>query len=249
MICSTLLTNLGYECQAVSERLSYIHTPFMQEDGSNIGVYIEQIDDNKFIVSDDVRTFWEISSRGIDISKARFKTLQARLNGTEKILHDNAELRLAATQADVFQKLQKIVQSSIMVDAMVFDWYKKVADRFEQTVKSRFKQHTFSQRLTFDDRLLGLSGHQISVPINLTGEGTGKRIFTARVSEKGSWASAYGVMGKITDLNADNDQFYVIVDDEAAGNQIDSLFLLFGQTQAKILPYQKQNIWFEQLAA
>ena len=42
---------------------------------------------------------------------------------------------------------------------------------------------------------------------------------------------------------------YVVIDDNAIGDQLNKLVLLFDQSSAKILPYNKKENWLEKLAA
>lgn len=255
MICSTLLANLGYECRSVADNLTYIQTPFTLEDGSGVGVYIDQVAEDKFIITDDGHTLFEMSSRGIAISKQRVHAIQDRLARQGIVLNGQGEITATASAQNLMAQMQQTIQATIIADTMGYEWYKIPRNKFELTVKSTFKRQAFSQTVSFDNKIIGMSGHQITIPISLTGQDLpNKQIFTATAPEKGSWASAYGVLGKITDLQspsykATNDQLYVIIDDEAAGNQLNTLLLLFNHASAKILPYHKKEIWLPQLKA
>lgn len=255
MICNTLLANLGYECRSVADNLTYITTPFTLDDGSVIGVYIDQVSEDRYIITDDARTLFEMSSRGISISKQRVNQIKHRLAHQGIILNGQGEITTTASSGNLIQQMQQTIQAAIITDTMGYDWYNLPRDKFELTVKSAFKKQTFQQTLSFDNKIMGMSGHQITVPISLTGADiSNKQIFTAKTPEKGSWASAYGVLGKITDLQnpsykATNDKLFVIIDDDVIGNQLNALLLLFSNSSATILPYHKKEVWLSELKA
>lgn len=258
MICRTVLSNLGYECHSVADDLICITTPFTQDDGSVIQAYIEQRADDEFIITDDANTIWTMDSRGINLSASRLKMIKATLSKYNVELNTRAEITTITNGRNLSSALQRIIQGAIMTDTLGLDWHSIPKDSFEFSVKSSFKaQHKakkFTQQLSFDQKISGLSGHAVTIPITLFGaEKSTKRIFTAKVVENHSWASAYGVLGKIMDLHnpteTTQDKTFIVIDDEAIGKQINQLTLLFNQSNARILPFGKQNIWFDQLAA
>lgn len=254
MICHTALSNLGYECHTVADDLVCITTPFMQDDGSAIQAYIEQRADDEFIITDDANTFWTMDSRGITLSPSRIATVKQTLKKYGVDLNARAEIITTSNNANLSNALQRVIQGIILTDTLGLDWYKRPQDNFELSVKSTFKATQFQQTLSFDQKITGLSGHQIEIPIMLSGaERHTKRIFTTKIVENRSWASAYGVLGKIMDLHnpiePSSDKTFIVIDDEAIGQQLNQLVLLFNQSNAKILPFRKRDIWLEQLAA
>lgn len=254
MICHNILSNLGYECHSVADDLICITTPFTLDDGSVIQAYIEQCADNRFIVTDDAQTLWTMDSRGISLSSSRIATLKNSLKKYGVELNARAEITMCADREQLPQALQRIIQSSILAEALGQDWYKRPQDRFESSVKSSFRAKAFPQKLLFDQKVTGISGHSISVPITLSGaQRQTKRIFATKVAKNRSWASAYGVLGKIMDLYDPTEptqhKTFVVIDDDVVDHQVNQLFLLFNQSEAKILPFHKQNVWLEQLAA
>ncbi|MBS7073449.1 MAG: DUF1828 domain-containing protein [Haemophilus parainfluenzae] len=255
MICNTVLSNLGYECHSIADDLICIETPFQLEDGSHIHAYIEQIGDDHFIVTDDANTIWEINSRGVGISNTRIKKIKQTLNRYGLVFSNRAEIKTESTREMLANHLQLVIQGAIITDTMAGDWYSLPVDKFENTVKSDFRAYKFSQSLSFDVKQLGaVSGHQITIPIMLSGGNRNtKQIFTTSVKSRGSWASAYGVLGKIMDLtdpiSKNNNKSYIVIDDNAVGEQINNLILLFNQSSATILPYENKYTWLERLAA
>lgn len=254
MICNTVLSNLGYECHTVADDLICITTPFMQDDGSVIQAYIEQRADDEFLITDDANTFWVMDSRGVNLSSSRIATVKNTLKKYGVELNARAEIITTSNRENLSNALQRVIQGAILTDTLGLDWHKHPKDSFELSVKSTFRTKQFPQTLSFDQKITGLSGHQIEIPIMLSGaERQTKRIFTTKVIENRSWASAYGVLGKIMDLHnptePSSDKTFVVIDDEAIGQQLNQLILLFNQSNAKILPFRKQDIWLEQLAA
>ncbi|RZN55155.1 DUF1828 domain-containing protein [Avibacterium paragallinarum] len=254
MICSTVLSNLGYECHSIADDLILINTPFTLEDGSVIQAYIEQVGENRFTVTDDAQTLWEMNARGINLTTNRIDQIKSTLKRYGLNLNDRAEINTTTSGEMLTHNLQRIIQAAIITDTLAMDWYNVPIDKFEIMVKSDFRHHQFPQNIGFDVKKSGLSGHQITIPISLTGgERHTKQIFTTSVKAKGSWSSAYGVLGKIMDLTnptaQTNDESYVVIDDKAVGDQLNKLILLFNQSPAKILPYDKKDIWLEKLAA
>ncbi|WP_439242393.1 DUF1828 domain-containing protein [Lonepinella sp. BR2474] len=256
MICNSVLSHLGYDCQPLSSGLVRINTPFFQDDGDVIGVYIEQLGDDKFLITDDAKTLMNLESRGVSISTKRFNYIKQNLSYRGIELNQRAEINSVSNSVTLAQQLQKVIQGSIITGGMALDWFSLPEDKFEKEVKGLFRQKKddFSQQLTFDNKFTGLSGHIVNVPILLQGSNKpNKQIFTVSVKAQGNWNSAYSVLGKMTDLtdptsNAQNTQQFVIIDDHNVGDQFNNLVLLFN-AQAQVLPYQKQNIWLNKLAA
>lgn len=254
MICRTVLSNLGYECHSIADDLILINTPFILEDGSVIQAYIEQVGEDHFTVTDDAQTLWEMNGRGINLTNNRIDHIKSTLKRYGLNLNDRAEINTTTSGEMLAHNLQRVIQAAIVTDTLAMDWYNIPSDKFEMTVKSDFRHHRFHQDLGFDVKKSGLSCHQITIPIVLSGgERHTKQIFTTSVKAKGSWSSAYGVLGKIMDLTnptaQTNDESYVVIDDKAVGDQLDKLILLFNQSPAKILPYDEKDIWLNKIAA
>lgn len=257
MICNKALSNLGYDCHSLADGLIKIMTPFTQDDGDVIGIYVEQLADDKFLITDDARTLMNLECRGISISAKRFDAIKNILMRSGVDLSSRAEINAIANSETLSEQMQRVVQGTIIASGCSSNWFSlPIADKFEKDVKGTFrdrKQH-FIQELSFDCEFTGASGHQIKVPIMLSGaDKSTKQIFTASVTGSGSWSSAYSVLGKIIDLSDPTyrdttKQQFVVIDDQAIGDQIDNLILLFN-SQAKVLPYQKREIWIAQLAA
>ncbi|WP_147291252.1 hypothetical protein [Avibacterium paragallinarum] len=95
--------------------------------------------------------------------------------------------------------MQRIIQAAIITDTLAMDWYNVPIDKFEMMVKSDFRHH-HSLKYRIDVKKSGLSGHQLQSQFINRRRATHQTDFTTSVKAKGSWSSAYGVLGKIMDL-------------------------------------------------
>ncbi|MEH8034112.1 hypothetical protein, partial [Gallibacterium anatis] len=200
------------------------------------------------------QTLWEMNGRGVNLTNNRINYIKRNLQHYGLSLNDRAEINTISTKENLAYNLQRVIQGAIVTDTLSIDWYTLPIDKFETTVKSDFRNYAFPQNVEFDVKKPGLSGHKIVIPIMLSGGGReNKQIFTTSVRANGSWSSAYGVLGKIMDLTNPTLQVdsksYVVIDDNAIGDQLNKLVLLFDQSSAKILPYNKKENWLEKLAA
>lgn len=252
MMCNTVLSNLGYKCQSLADDFTQITTPFTLNDGSFITLFIEQYGSDHFLVTDDAQTLMNISARGINLSNKRIQQIAQQVKRNGVSLNERGELAVYSTQQNLANSLNLLTQNAIISSQLSSDWFKlPEVDNFEKTVKTEFKRFNFPNQLSlsFDNKIIGASGHEISVPISLTGNGKNKLIFTTSINSSRSWAGAYGILGKMIDLSENSDnQHYIVVDNDLNSQQFNEISLLFND-QAMVLPFSKKEKWFERLAA
>ncbi|HII3693500.1 TPA: DUF1828 domain-containing protein [Pasteurella multocida] len=252
MICNILLSNLGYKCHALASDFTQITTPFTLNDGSIITLFIEQYGSDQYLITDDAQTLMNISARGINLNDRRIEKIHKLAQRNNITLNNRGELSVYSKESDLAKNLNLITQNAIVASQLSMEWFAPpLVDNFEKSVKDEFKKFNFPKQLgiSFDNKIIGTSGHEISVPITLDDNKYRKLFFTTSIKNSRSWAGAYGILGKMMDLSEDKrNKHYIIIDNDFNSSEFNELSLLFND-QATVLPFAKKGIWLERLAA
>ncbi|MDE9448681.1 DUF1828 domain-containing protein, partial [Xenorhabdus bovienii] len=79
MMCSTVISNLGFECHPIGSELLRIISPFTYcDDGEHVGAFVKEIN-GKYLVSDRCDTLMNMEARGISLTKKRIEEIRAFL--------------------------------------------------------------------------------------------------------------------------------------------------------------------------
>ncbi|APJ15124.1 DUF1828 domain-containing protein [Aeromonas caviae] len=254
MMCSTLLTRLGFECHPISDAMMRIISPYTYcDDGEHVGAFVQTLSDNYIKVSDRSDALLNMESRGITLDKRRIDELRALLLSQGVELNDRGEIvGFATSESQVADVMANVIRGGILASSMSLDWYKAPKeDLFKKEVIGFLRTTDLSAQLAIDEDIIGGSGHRIKVPITLKNSNMPKYLFTSRVQPSGNWNGAYSVLGRITDLKRANPELhnrYVVIDDLTIAEQFNQLATLFTDA-CQVLPYQKRDIWLPRLAA
>ena len=250
MMCSTVISQLGFECYSIGETMRII-SPFTDcDDGEHVGAFVREIS-GKFLVSDRCDALMNMEARGITVTKKRLDEIRRLLHREGTELNDRGEIIRWATESDLGAVTSDVIRAGILASTLSLDWYQPVqAERFESIVID-YLYHSLSKDIIhLRDNVTGMSGHQITVPVTLK-TAVPKYIFTSSVKSGGSWNSAYSLLGRLIDLKNANtvlNNRYVIVDSDAIGEHMQQLTLLFNET-SHVLPFSKRESWIAKLAA
>ncbi|MBQ0955953.1 DUF1828 domain-containing protein [Serratia symbiotica] len=250
MMCSTVISKLGFECHNIGETMRII-SPFTYcDDGEHVGAFVREIN-GRFLVSDRCDAIMNMESRGISITKKRLEEIRTRLHKEGAELNERGEIIGWATEQTIGYVTSDIIRAGILASSISLDWHQPVqTEKFEGVVINYLYNTDLKEFISLRDNVIGLSGHQITIPVTLkTTEA--KYIFTSSVKCGGSWNSAYSLLGKLIDLKNANDTLnnrYVIVDSDSIGDQMQQLSLLFNES-SHILPFAKREVWIKRLAA
>ncbi|HBQ3999852.1 TPA: DUF1828 domain-containing protein [Klebsiella pneumoniae] len=252
MMCSTIISRLGYECLPIGEESLRIISPFPYcDDGEHVGAFVQQIN-GIYKVTDRCDALMNMEARGISLNQSRLDSLRQLLSREGAELNERGEiLKWAQNENELGKVTSDVIRAGILASAMSIDWYSPIqSKRFEADVIDFLSKSSLSSLIVLREEVSGMSGHNIVVPVTIK-TATPKYIFTSSIKEGGSWNSAYSLLGKLMDLYQANNTInnrYVVVDDESIGHQMQQLILLFNDV-SNVLPFVSRSVWLPKLAA
>lgn len=251
MMCSTVISNLGFECHPIGNELLRIISPFTYcDDGEHVGAFVKEIN-GRYLVSDRCDALMNMESRGISLTKKRIEEIRIFLNSQGAELNDRGEIVGWATQDTVGSVTSNVIRAGILASAISIDWHQQIqVEKFQSEVIDYLYHTKLKDKISLNSNVSGMSGHNIVVPITVNND-IPKYLFTSSIKEGRSWNSAYSLLGKLIDLknaNSDLNNRYVVIDSDSIGDQFQQLSLLFNET-SHILPFAKREVWINRLAA
>lgn len=253
--CSTVISRLGFECHPMSDTLLRVISPFTYyDDAEHISVFVQEMS-GQYRITDYCDTLMNIEQRGIHLTKRRIDLIRASLATQGVTLNDSGEISAWASEKNIGQMTANVIRGGLLASAQTADWYSDVKDdKFEKCVVMYLKSQGLGARLSLNDKMKGISGHDIKIPITITSESPllyPKRGFTVSLSGSRGWNTAHSTVGKIVDISHNipeiSDRF-VIIDSEGLDSELHQLSLLFNDT-ARVLPFHKRESWIESLVA
>lgn len=253
--CSTVISKLGFECHPMSDSLLRVVSPFTYyDDSEHISVFVQEMS-GQYRVTDYCDTLMNIESRGIHLTKKKIELIRSSLASQGITLNDSGEISAWADEVSVGQVTASVIRGGLLASAQTSDWYSEVKDdKFEKCVINYLQSIGLGKRLSLKEKLRGLSGHEITIPLTIRNESpllVPKRGFTVSLSSSKGWNSAHSTVGKIVDLSLavpDINNRFVIVDSEGLTPELQQLALLFNDT-ALVLPFHSRDTWIETLVA
>lgn len=114
-----------------------ITTPFLDRYNDHLQIYIRNLDDERFLLTDDGYIISELKMSGLDLhSKKRREILEELLNGYHVKKNNYDELYVEAALADFPQKKHFLLQAMMAVDDMFLTTWKTVSGLFYEDVKN-----------------------------------------------------------------------------------------------------------------
>ncbi|XEH05274.1 DUF1828 domain-containing protein [Edwardsiella tarda] len=217
-----------------------------------MGAFVQQISGGSYKITDRCDTLLNMEARGITLNQRRLDMLRNVLAHEGAELNERGEiLKWAREESELGQATSDIIRASVLASALSLDWYTPThSKRFESELIEFLSKSSLRDLISLREEVCGVSGHNISIPVTIK-TSTPKYIFTSSVKESGSWQGAYSLLGKLMDLYQANTAInnrYVVIDDDAIGNQMSQLMLLFNDI-SHILPFTNRNQWIHKLVA
>lgn len=239
----------------MSDTLLRVVSPFTYyDDSEHISVFVQEMS-GQYRITDYCDTLMNIESRGINLTKKRISLIKASLASQGVTLNDSGEISAWASESTVGEMTANVIRGGLLASAQTADWYSEIKDdKFERCVISYLKSQGLGNRLSLKEKIKGISGHEITIPITLKQESPlllPKRGFTVSLASSRGWNTAHSTVGKIVDISHTvptvNNRF-VIVDSESLSSELQQLSLLFNDT-ALVLPFHNRDSWIESLVA
>jgi len=253
--CSTVISKLGFECHPMSDTLLRVISPFTYyDDSEQISVFVQEMS-GQYRITDYCDTLMNIESRGINLTKRKIDLIRTSLASQGVTLNESGEISAWATENNVGSMTANVIRGGLLASAQSAEWYAEVKDdRFEKCVISYLKSQGLGSRLSLKEKVRGISGHDITIPITLRQKSnllTPKRGFTVSLSGSRGWNTAHSTVGKIVDISHSVPHVsnrFVIVDSEGLSPELQQLALLFNDS-ALVLPFHNRDSWIETLVA
>lgn len=253
--CSTVISRLGFECFPMSDSLLRVISPFTYyDDGEHIAVFVQE-HHGQYRVTDYCDTLMNIESRGIVLSKRKIELIRSSLAHQGVTLDANGEISAWANEENVGQVAANVIRGGLLASAQTADWYAEVKDdKFEKHVINYLRSKGLNERLRLKDSLVGISGHEINIPITIKPQDNllqPKRGFTVSLNNSKGWNTAHATVGKIIDISHTVTSYknrFVIVDSDDLGSELQQLSLLFSEA-AIVLPFHARDLWIDELVA
>lgn len=253
--CSTVISKLGFECHPMSDTLLRVTSPFTYyDDNEHISVFVQELS-GQYRITDYCDTLMNIEARGINLTKRKIDLIRSSLASQGVTLNESGEISAWANEKTVGVMTANVIRGGLLASAQSADWYAEVKDdKFERCVVSYLKSQGLGERLSLKEKMKGISGHEITIPITLKPQSsllTPKRGFTVSLSSSRGWNTAHSTVGKIVDIShvvPDISNRFVIVDTEGLSHELQQLSLLFNDN-ALVLPFHSRDTWIESLVA
>lgn len=248
MNCTNLLENLGFTCAPRNGGALRLWSPFTFDDGDHLGLFLEPLDGNQWLVTDHADTMMHVSAMGAKLTKPRLDSIRNRFPGIE--LTDGGALRTTTSEADLSFKVTSLLGSAMAISHAMPRWLPKMSEeRFIQAV-GRELQSVAGERLQRGVTVQGVSGHQLEIPFVIDLPNTGRHYIqpVASGDDHVDWNNVYRAGGKMLDLKsagADDHQRIVVIEDMPDDAELGKAITFLSVTTSVLL-FSHRSQWREQ---
>jgi len=223
-------------------------SPFTFDDGEHLGLFLEPLGSDQWLVTDHADTLMHASAMGAKLTKPRLERIRSRFPGIE--LTEGGALRATTTQADLPVTITAVLNTAIAISHVESRWLPTTnEERFIQIV-GRELQSVAGERLQRRVSVQGVSGHQLEIPFVIDLPGTGRHYIqpVASGDDHVDWSNVYRAGGKMLDLKsagADEHQRIVVVEDIAGDEELGKAVTFLSVTTSVLL-FSHRNQWLGQ---
>jgi hypothetical protein len=248
MNCTNLLENLGFSCAPRKNGALRLWSPFTFDDGEHLGLFLEPLGDDKWLVTDHADTLMHASAMGARLTKPRLEQIRSRFPNIE--LTEGGALRATASQSELSAKVTSVLNTAIAISHAEPRWLPKMnEERFIQMV-GRELEAVAGKRLQRGVSVQGVSGHQLEIPFVIDLPNTGRHYIqpVASGDEHVDWSNVYRAGGKMLDLKsagADDHQRIVIIEDCAGDDELGKAITFLSVTTS-VLMFSHRTQWLNQ---
>src|ERR1035437_7038886 len=111
MNCTNLLENLGYTCAPRNNGALRLWSPFTFDDGEHLGLFLEPLGGDQWLVTDHADTLMHASAMGANLIKPRLERIRSRFPSVEWT--EGGALRPPPTQADLPNTVTALLSTAI----------------------------------------------------------------------------------------------------------------------------------------
>lgn len=248
MNCANLLENLGFVCAPRSNGALRLWSPFTFDDGEHLGLFLEPLGNDQWLVTDHADTLMHASAMGAKLTKQRLERIRNRFPNVE--LTEGGALRATTAQTDLTLTVTALLNTAIAISHVEQSWLPKSSEeRFIHAV-GRELQAVAGNHLQRGVSVQGISGHQLEIPFVIDLPGTGRHYIqpVASGDENVDWSYVYRAGGKMLDLKsagAGEHQRIVVIEDIPGDDELGKAITFLGVTTSVLL-FSHRNQWLEQ---
>ncbi len=238
MNCTNLLENLGFACAPRAKGALRLWSPFTFDDGDHLGLFLEPMGADQWLVTDHADTLMHASALGANITKARLKVIRNRFPRVE--LTEGGVLRATTAQTDLPVTVTAVLNTAIAISHAEPRWRPQPGEeRFNQLV-GRELQTIAGDRLQRSISVQGVSGHQLEIPFVIDLPATGRHYIQPVASGDAhvDWGNVYKAGGKMLDLKsagADQYQRIVVIEDIPGDKELGKAVTFLSVTTSVLL--------------
>jgi hypothetical protein len=245
MNCANLLENLGFTCAPRKNGALRLWSPFTFDDGEHIGLFLEPIGHEQWLVTDHCDTLMHSGAIGAKITKNRLNHIRQRYPAIE--LTEGGALRAVSSTSQLSTTVAAVLNTAIAISHNEQEWVPKTKE--EQFTKSvgRELKTVAGELLQSNIAVHGVSGHQIEIPFVIDLPNTGRHYIQPVASKDNGidWSNIYRAGGKMLDLKSaginDHQRLVVIEDlpnDEELGKAV-----TFLSVTTSVLLFSHKDQW------
>lgn len=241
---------LNLQCKLICEGTFFLQSPLTQAfDSSCIGVYLQELQNNRYRLSDNADTLFNALTSGITSNPRRSRQLQDIIERNQVQLSEQGEIFSSCKQHELPWQLARMLDTLSCIGQVCSDWMPLPAEtitRFDRQLGAALKAR-FEHQLKFSYCQHGASGHELSFPFALEQNNNIRLIQTVASSKnKINWEKVYHTIGKMSDLRNASPHLprYVVIEPAADAAETQKAILALTDC-AHVILYQNTD----QLAA
>lgn len=251
MNCSTLLSNLDFECLPISGDASRILSPFSySDDGELIGLYMQDLG-GRVRITDMAEACFHATNYNAHITPKRLDYIRRFAERDGVSISDGGEISIVSEYNEAPRAFISALNIATLISHMEKGWRKSGReDVFIRKVGSLLEERV-PKRLEKNVSITGASGRQISIPFVIRGGKEDKYILPVPHGKGNlSWDPVSRAITKMIDIKlagVSDKNRYVIFEDLPDKDTPKATTLL--ATCANVMPYSSHEAWMDRLVA
>ncbi|MBE0508968.1 MAG: DUF1828 domain-containing protein [Marinospirillum sp.] len=209
---------LNLQCKPVTEGTVFLQSPLTQAfDSSCIGVYVQELQNNRYRISDNADTLFNALTSGITSNPRRSRQLQDIIERNQVQLSEQGEIHCSCSLDELSWQLARMLDAITCIGQLCSDWIPlptETTTRFDRQLGAALKTR-FGQQLKSSYSHYGASGHELNFPFALEQDNSIRLIQTVASSKNQiNWEKVYHTIGKMSDLRNAAPQIprYVVIE-------------------------------------
>ena len=202
MNCTLIGSQLGFKCKPVADGVVYLQSPLaLAFDGLLIGAYVQELGSGRVRISDNADTLFTAMTHGVKPTADKGRRLAALVADRGLELSDDGEIFKICSEEQAGYFLARFIEAAEHVGYACGAMRPSPVSRFDQVIESALKG-AYRQRLKTDFRIVGASGHQLTLPFAIESNDQPLTLIQTVPTKDGKvdWSLVYRAVGKLLDI-------------------------------------------------